>query len=41
MPQWRPQDLSRLFPTLEEAGIDLMRQMLAYDPAKRISVGGT
>lgn len=39
-PQWRPQDLSRVFPTLEEAGLDLLRAMLEYDPAKRISVRG-
>lgn len=36
-PQWRAQDLSKIFPTLEEAGIDLLRRMLEYDPAKRIS----
>jgi hypothetical protein len=39
-PQWRAQDLSRVFPTLEEAGVDLLRRMLAYDPAKRLSVRG-
>jgi len=36
-PQWRPQDLSRVFQTLEEAGLDLLKKMLEYDPAKRIS----
>lgn len=36
-PQWRPQDLSRVFPTLEEAGLDLLKSMLEYDPARRIS----
>jgi hypothetical protein len=37
-PQWRPQDLSRVFPTLEESGLELLRAMLQYDPARRISV---
>ena len=37
-PQWRPQDLSRVFPSLEESGLELMRAMLQYDPARRISV---
>ena len=37
-PQWKAQDLSRVFPTLEEAGVDLLRRMLEYDPAKRLSV---
>lgn len=37
-PQWRPQDLSRVFPTLEESGLELLRDMLQYDPARRISV---
>ncbi|KAJ9530012.1 hypothetical protein QJQ45_023291 [Haematococcus lacustris] len=36
-PQWHPQDLSRIFPTLEAEGVDLLRRMLDYDPAKRIS----
>ena len=36
-PQWRPQDLTKVFPKLEEEGIDLMRQMLDYDPSKRIT----
>lgn len=35
-PQWKPQDLSRVIPELDAAGIDLMTQMLQYDPAKRI-----
>lgn len=39
-PQWRPQDLSRVFPTLEEAGIDLLKSMLEYDPARRVTVSG-
>ncbi len=37
-PQWQAQDLSRVFPSLEPEGVDLMRQMLQYDPARRISV---
>ncbi|PNH07529.1 Cyclin-dependent kinase B1-1 [Tetrabaena socialis] len=36
-PQWAPQDLHRIFPTLEEAGLDLMKAMFHYDPAMRIS----
>lgn len=36
-PQWRPQDLARVFPTLEEDGLDLLRRMLQYDPSRRIS----
>eukprot|EP01119_Soliformovum_irregulare_P015331 TRINITY_DN4305_c0_g1_i2.p1 TRINITY_DN4305_c0_g1~~TRINITY_DN4305_c0_g1_i2.p1 ORF type:complete len:332 (-),score=85.85 TRINITY_DN4305_c0_g1_i2:229-1224(-) len=36
-PQWKAQDLGRLFPTLEPAGVDLMKQMLIYEPSKRIS----
>lgn len=36
-PQWRAQDLSRVFPTLEPAGIDLLRSMLDLDPVRRIS----
>ena len=35
-PQWKPQDLSRVIPELDAAGIDLMTKMLQYDPAKRI-----
>ena len=36
-PQWKPADLSRYFPDLEPAGLDLLRKMFVYDPAKRIS----
>lgn len=39
-PQWRPQDLTRAFPSLEESGLELLRAMLQYDPARRISVSG-
>ena len=36
-PRWSPQDLSKVFPALEPAGVDLMRRMFEYDPARRIS----
>lgn len=36
-PQWKPLSLSSAVPTLEAAGIDLISQMLQYEPAKRIS----
>ncbi|XP_019057983.1 PREDICTED: cyclin-dependent kinase B2-2 [Tarenaya hassleriana] len=36
-PQWKPLSLSIAVPNLEEAGIDLLSQMLQYEPAKRIS----
>jgi cyclin-dependent kinase len=36
-PQWRAQDLAKVFPRLDEAGLDLLRLMLEYDPAKRIN----
>ena len=36
-PQWRPQDLSKVFPKLDEQGIDLLQRMFEYDPAKRIT----
>lgn len=36
-PKWKPADLRRYFPGLEPAGIDLMRRLFEYDPAKRIS----
>jgi hypothetical protein len=38
-PQWHPQDLSRIFPTLQPEGVDLLKKMIEFDPAKRISVG--
>ena len=37
-PNWKAQDMSRAFPTLEPAGIDLMKAMFVYDPVKRMSV---
>jgi cyclin-dependent kinase len=36
-PQWKAQDLTKIFPRLCPAGIDLMKQMFEYDPAKRIT----
>ncbi|KAK9842067.1 hypothetical protein WJX81_006793 [Elliptochloris bilobata] len=36
-PNWAPQDLAKVFPALEPAGVDLMARMFEYDPAKRIS----
>ena len=35
-PQWKPQDLAKIVPQLDENGIDLLQQMLEFDPAKRI-----
>lgn len=32
-----PESLSHLVPTLEQDGVDLLEQMLQYDPAKRIT----
>lgn len=37
-PQWRAQDLHKVFPTLAPEGVALMASMFIYDPAKRISV---
>lgn len=36
-PHWSRQDLSETVPGLDEDGIDLLRQLLIYDTAKRIS----
>ncbi|KAL0948007.1 hypothetical protein HGRIS_010629 [Hohenbuehelia grisea] len=36
-PQWSKQDLARIVPTLDEAGIDILKKTLNYDSAKRIS----
>jgi serine/threonine protein kinase len=36
-PKWRSQSLARLVPSLDENGQDLLRQMVCYNPAKRIS----
>lgn len=32
-----PESLGHLVPTLEQDGVDLLEQMLQYDPAKRIT----
>ncbi|KAJ2855233.1 Cyclin-dependent kinase catalytic subunit, partial [Coemansia erecta] len=36
-PKWQPKDLAALLPGLDADGIDLLRRMLIYDPARRIS----
>lgn len=36
-PKWRAQSLTRLVTNLDEKGQDLLKQMVCYDPAKRIS----
>ncbi|KIK62997.1 hypothetical protein GYMLUDRAFT_41298 [Collybiopsis luxurians FD-317 M1] len=36
-PQWSTQDLSAVVPVLDEAGIDILRQLLTYDSTNRIS----
>lgn len=36
-PQWQKQDLSSIVPDLDEDGIDLLEQLLIFDPASRIS----
>ncbi|SJL08726.1 related to Cdk1-cyclin-dependent kinase 1 [Armillaria ostoyae] len=36
-PRWGVQDISRLVPDLDPAGIDILRRLLAYDSARRIS----
>lgn len=33
----RPDNLQHLVPTLDQDGVDLLEQMLQYDPAKRIT----
>ena len=35
-PQWKAQDLAKIVPQLDKNGIDLLQQMLEFDPAKRI-----
>ena len=37
-PSWQAQDLAKVFPRLDAAGIDLMKQMFEYDPANRCTV---
>ncbi|XP_016204843.2 cell division control protein 2 homolog D [Arachis ipaensis] len=36
-PQWNPQELYMAVPTLDDQGVDLLSQMLQYEPSKRIS----
>lgn len=36
-PKWSRKDLQDSVPSLDAAGVDLMKQMLVYDPASRIS----
>lgn len=36
-PQWSPQSLSTAVPNLDELGLDLLSQMLKYEPSSRIS----
>jgi cyclin-dependent kinase 2 len=36
-PKWRAQSLAKLVGNLDERGVDLLSQMICYDPAKRIS----
>ena len=37
VPQWKPQELSKFYPELDTQGIDLMKKMLRYAPADRIT----
>ncbi|CAA7266738.1 unnamed protein product [Cyclocybe aegerita] len=36
-PQWSRQDIARIVNTLDEAGLDFLKRVLAYDSARRIS----
>ncbi|XP_035265977.1 cyclin-dependent kinase 2-like [Anguilla anguilla] len=36
-PRWAPQDLSKITPKLQPSGLDLLQQLLLYDPSQRIS----
>ncbi|EIE19555.1 cyclin dependent kinase [Coccomyxa subellipsoidea C-169] len=36
-PQWKPRDLARAYPDLGSDSVDLLRGMLQYQPARRIS----
>ena len=36
-PQWKKKPLSEAVPSLDANGIDLLDQMLVYDPSRRIS----
>lgn len=36
-PKWRREQTSKLVPTLDEAGLDLLDALLEYDPSRRMS----
>ena len=36
-PQWRPQPLASVVPTLDPLGVDLLARMLVYAPGARIT----
>ncbi|KAK9808683.1 hypothetical protein WJX72_001863 [[Myrmecia] bisecta] len=36
-PKWHPKSMQEIVPTLEPSGIDLMNQMLRYEPQRRIT----
>lgn len=36
-PKWRRETTSKLAPSLDDAGLDLLDQLLEYDPARRLS----
>lgn len=36
-PQWQRQEWSQVAPTLDAAGMELLSQMLVYEPSRRIS----
>nr|GMC47247.1 cell division control protein 2 homolog D [Ipomoea batatas] len=36
-PQWKPQPLSSSVPNLDENGLNLLAEMLHYEPSRRIS----
>ncbi|XP_070535924.1 cyclin-dependent kinase 2-like [Ptychodera flava] len=36
-PKWPTQDIAKVVPTLDKDGLDLLKQMLTYEPNKRIS----
>lgn len=38
VPMRPPKSLKKIFPGAEDTAIDLMKKMLVFDPAKRISV---
>lgn len=36
-PKWKPKDLNKIIPNLGPDGVNLIQELLQYDPAKRIS----